>query len=374
MEGRYNNPSEINGGHNAEDEIDLLELAKKLWAGRKLIFRNCGIAAVLAIVVGFSIPKEYTSSAILSPEASGLKGVSRSLGQLAGMMGFNVGSSNSSDAVYPLLYPDVVNSVPFITDLFTLEVTDRKGELNTTLYDYVLEHTRRPWWNVVISAPFKAVGWFISLFRDETEVDQTQVDTFRLTKEQTRVMKAISKRISVMVDKKTMVVSLAVTMQDPMVSAIVADAVIENLKVYITDYRTSKSRNDLEFAEQFYDEARENYERQQSIYADYVDRNQNIVLQRVRVEQERLQYEMQLRYEVYNQAAQQLQLAKAKVQESTPVYAVIQPVTVPLKSSKPSKMMILVGFIFLAGAGSAAWILFCRDIVAKLKEDKNTAE
>lgn len=368
MEEKYQEQTGYNRPYESDDEIDLIELVKKLWSNRKLIFKSCGIAAIVALVVGFSIPKEYTSSAILSPEATSMKGMGGSIGQLAGLMGFNVGTA-TQDAVYPTLYPDVINSVPFITDLFALQVTDKKGKLETTLYDYIENHTSKPWWSAVLSAPFKALSWMLSFIVDVEESDNTEVDTFRLTREQMRVVKAIRERINVVVDKKTMVVELHVTMQDPLISAVVAEAVIDNLKHYVTEYRTSKARNDLEFMEKLFEETRVNYERAQSRYADYVDRNQNIALQRVRIEQERLQNEMNLCFNVYNQTAQQLQVAKAKVQELTPVYAVVDPVTVPLKKSKPSKMMILIGFIFLAGVGSSAWILFGRDIVTQLKSE-----
>ena len=372
MESNYQDPTIQNRPNDMEDEIDLIELAKKLWDGRKLIVKCCGIAVLAALIVGFSIPKEYTASAVLSPEATSMKGMGGSLGQLAGLMGFNVGSA-TQDAVYPTLYPDVISSVPFLTDLFSLEVTDKKGKLQTTLYDYMENHNRKAWWSAVMGVPFKVLGWFVSLVKSDDEevadADEMQIDTFQLTKKQMAVVKALGSRINVNVDKKTMIVELSVTMQDPLIAAVVTEAVIENLKSYVTDYRTSKSRNDLAFMEKLYAETKENYEKAQSRYADYVDRNQNIVLQRVRIEQERLQNEMNLKYNVYNQTAQQLQVARAKVQESTPVYAIVRPVTVPLRQSKPSKMMILVGFIFLAGVGASAWILFGRDIVEKLKSD-----
>lgn len=88
----------------------------------------------------------------------------------------------------------------------------------------------------------------------------------------------------------------------------------------------------------------------------------------VRTEQERLQNEMSLAYGVYNQVAQQLQMAKAKVQEITPVYTVVQPATVPLKPAKPNKIMILIGFVFLAGVGSVGWILFVKDLLKGWKQ------
>ena len=176
--------------------------------------------------------------------------------------------------------------------------------------------------------------------------------------------------MQVAVDKKNSLVKLSVPMQDPLISATVADTVMRNLQNYVTDYRTNKARNDLKFTQQLYDESQRDYYAAQQRYARYMDANQNIVRRLVRTEQERLQNEMTLAYNIYNQMAQQLQLAKAKVQESTPVYAVVQPASVPLKASKPSKSMILAGFVFLAAAAAAAWILFLRDLAARFREEK----
>ena len=152
-------------------------------------------------------------------------------------------------------------------------------------------------------------------------------------------------------------------MQDPLVSATLTDTVMCHLQNFITEDRTNKARNDLKFTQRLFDEAQSKYYEAQQRYAQYVDQNQGIVRRSFMTEQERLQNEMNLAFNLYNQTAQHLQLAKAKVQESTPVYAVVQPATVPLKASKPSKMMTLIGFVFLAGVGAAGWILFGRDFL-----------
>ena len=52
-----------------DQEIDLLELARKLWLRRKSFYKSCGIAVLVALVVAFSIPKEYTVTVTLSPES-----------------------------------------------------------------------------------------------------------------------------------------------------------------------------------------------------------------------------------------------------------------------------------------------------------------
>lgn len=345
-----------------EDEIDLLELAKKLWDNKRLIFKCCCVAAVIGLIIAFSIPKEYTTTVKLSPETSGNK----AMGGLSALTGIGIGG-NGTDAVYPELYPDIVASVPFAVDLFDVEVVDSKGQLHTTLYDYLDNHTRKTWWNVLASLPFKAISGVKSLMSKEEEYEPDGVNPARLSRDQSNIVLELNDRISVVVDKKTSVITLSVTMQDPYISAAVTDTVMMNLQEYITDYRTNKARHDLEFTQHLYDESQQNYYEAQQNYARYMDQNQNIALRSGRTEQERLQNEMNLAFNIYNQTAQQLQAARAKVQESTPVYAVVQPASVPLKASKPSKLLILVGCIFIAAVGAAAWVLFGKDIVAQLR-------
>lgn len=352
-----------------EESIDLIELARKLWSGRKRVLKWCGIGALAGIVVAFSIPKEYSVTVKLAPELSkGQK--SGGMSDMAAMLGFDVsGGASGGDAVSPLFYPDVVGSVPFATELFDVQVSDKKGELQTTIYEYITEHMRQPWWSVIISAPFRFIGWTVSLFSDEEEESSGEVDPFRLTREENEVVKALNERVVCEVDKKSAVITLTVTMQDPLIAATLTDTVMNNLQNYITEYRTNKARHDLEYTQELYDEARADYYAAQSKYARYMDANQNIVLRSMRTEQERLQNEMALNYNLYNQMAQRLQLAKAKVQESTPVYAVLQPATVPLRAAKPSKMLILAGFVFLFGAAISAWILFGKELFDQFRQD-----
>lgn len=353
-----------------EQEIDLLYLAKKLWLERKLILKTCGWAALVGLVVGFSIPKEYSASVTLAPERTGGKSVSGGLSALAGMAGINLGSSSSSDALSPELYPDIVKSVPFSIEMFDVKVKDKNGELNTTLYEYLKEYQKKPWWGYITAAPFQALGWVIMTIKgedEEKEGEDSSVDSFRLTQEQSGIISALGKRISVSVDKKTFVISITTTMQDPLIAATVTNEVMEKLQEYITTYRTNKARKDLEFTQKLYEENMETYHKAQQEYAAYMDRNQNVSLRSAQTQQERLRNEMNLAFNVYNQTAQQLQVAKAKVQEDTPVFTVVEAVTVPLSASKPSKAMILIGFVFLAGVATSGWILFGKDLINQFK-------
>ena len=347
-----------------EEEIDLLELALKVWAERRWILKCCGYAVIVGLVIAFSIPKEYTTSVMIAPDASDNKG--GSLSSLASLAGISLNTSSGSDAIYPDLYPDIVSSTPFLTGLFDVPVRNIDGEINTTLYDYMNECQRVPWWSYIISAPFKALGWTISLFKDEKKGDE-DINSFQLTKEQANIMKALNERIGVSVDKTTGVTDISVIMQDASIAACLAATVMQRLQTYIIQYRTNKARQDFLFQQQLFERKKKEYEIAQKNYAQFTDANKNIILQSYRTEQVRLENEMNLAYQVYTSVAQQLQMAEARVQEITPVYTIIEPATISVKASKPGKLMILIGTIFLTGFGCMCWIVFGFEFVQKLK-------
>lgn len=353
-----------------EQEIDLLELALKVWAERKFILKACGYAALVGLVIAFSIPKEYTATATIAPEASDGKS-GGGLSSLAAMAGFNMGNTSGADAIYPDLYPNIVSSTPFITDLFSVRVQTLDAEVDTTLYAYMDEYQRAPWWSAVTSAPFKALGWIVSLFKEKPEEKgEVKLNPFHLTKDEAALAKALSERINVSVDKKTLLTTLSVTMQDARVAACLTDTVMRRLQNYITEYRTNKARQDFQFQQELFERKKQEYEQSQSAYAKFVDANKNIILNSYKVEQERLENEMRLAYNVYTSVAQQLQMSEAKVQEITPVYTVVQPASIPNSPSKPKKALILIGIVFLTSAACAGWILFGRRIIKDLKSGK----
>lgn len=359
-------------------EIDLLVLALKIWINRKFFLKTCIIGFIIGLIVAFSIPKEYETKVTLAPEASNKGGISGSMGTLAAMAGINIGGvANGEDAIYPELYPKIISSTPFLIDLFNIRVVNEKGDVDVTFYEYMEKYQKSPWWNIIFSAPFKLLKWGGGLFKkNENKVDEDKIlDSFNLTPQQTAIAEGINSCIIPTVDKKTGVVTLAVRMQDPLISASIADSVKNKLQEYIIEYRTNKVRNDLKFAEKLYSEAKQVYVQTQQTYANYIDSNLNVVLARYKSEAERLQNEANLAFGVYNQVAQQLQLSRVKVQEVTPVYTVIQPAKIPISPIKPKKAIIIIGFVFFFFLISITWILLKDDIIdLKFKMKNNFSQ
>lgn len=321
--------------------IDFFQFLRILIKDKKNLILYCTVAGVFGIVVSFSIPRIYKTQVKLAPETSGSSMASGGISSLASMVGINMDAGLVSDAIYPDIYPDLMNSMDFIVSLFDIKVRSKDGKINTTYYNYIDKCQKSPWWTY-------PQMWIGNLFKKKKEGKSSgRINSFELTKDEFGVAQAISGDIMCSVDKKTSVISLVVTAQDPLISASLADSLKDRLQVYIINYRTNKARVDLSYMQRLFEESKQQYAQARQKYAAYCDANQNLMLESYKSKQEDLENEMQLQYNIYTQVAQQLQMAKAKVQERTPAFTTLQSATVPIKHSNTPKVYILFVFLVL---------------------------
>ena len=358
----YTSPTPVS---NSEDqEIDLMDLLRKVIAIRKTLYKAVGIGLVVGMIIAFSIPRQYTVSVTLAPEMGSDSKSSGLASMAASFLGASAMSS-TPDALNATLSSEIVSSTPFLLELFDTRVQTLDGDLDTTLVAY-LDEQRAPWWSLLLGAPGKAIGAIKGLLSEKTDT-ATALNPFQLTKEENQKVETLRKIIQANIDKKTGITTLSVTLQDPKVTAMVADSVVAKLQQYIINYRIAKAQEDCAYLEQLYQERQQEYYDAQERYARYVDANKSLVLQSVRTEQERLQNDMNLAFQVYSQVAQQLQVARAKIQEEKPVFAVVEPATVPLQASN-SRMIIVIGMMFLTSAGTIGWKLFGENFWKRFKD------
>ena len=356
--------------HNDEEiEIDLIGILRKIIGIRKTIYKAAGIGLVIGIIVAISIPKQYTVGVTLSPEMGGSKGGGLS-GLAASFLGSGVSMNEGTDALNASLSADIVSSTPFLLELSIMKIPALEGE--TMTLNVYLDEESSPWWSYVIGLPGMVIGGVKSLFTEEESEsvpsDKANLGTIELSKKESEKIEALKKKILASVDKKTSMTTVSVTLQNPKVAAVVADSVVRKLQEYIIDYRTTKAKEDCLYLERLFKERQQEYYDAQKKYADYMDSHDNIILQSVRAEQERLQNDMSLAYQVYSQVANQLQVARAKVQEEKPVFAVVEPAVIPLYPSGTSRKIYVLAFIFLSVCIVISWKLFGEDILNKFKE------
>lgn len=330
-----------------KNPIDFGKIYRDFLKHKRLYYIVLPIAFVLAAVISLSIPNYYTCTVKLSPELSTKSAPTGGLASLASSFGVNLGSmGNSSEALFPTLYPDLMASPDFMVSLFKVQVKPEGANQVYKYYDYKKNIETAPWWKIAVR----------TLLSDDSK-DNT-FNPRKLTKEQNDMIMDIQKNIVCSVDKKTMVITLSVTDHDPNVCTTMADSTMALLQRYITDYRTSKARVDLEYNKKILAEAKANYEKASRAYASFSDANLHTFQERILQRKAELETEMMLQRTVYQQVVAQYQQAEMKLQEDTPAFAVIQASTIPAKKAGPMRSKVCLFFIVLAFLATSLYILY----------------
>ena len=228
------------------------------------------------------------------------------LGSLASSFGFDLSEIQSSDAITPLLYPQLTDDNGFISELFGIKVINKKGDIKTDLYTYYKKYQQYSWWS------------------NKSTMASGKFDPYIPSKNDEEIMSAIRKSINISVDKKTGVITIKSKAQDALVCKIVADSVRGHLQQYITRYRTNKARKDYAYYKSLTEEAK-------------------------------------AKYNTYSTLNTQLQDAKAKIQEKTPAFTLIQGAAVPIKASEPKRMIFVLGTMIFAFILISIYVL--KDII-----------
>ena len=324
--------------------IDLRVVFKKIYERRRLFIKVLPIVFVLSCAFILCLPRYYQSTLSLAPEIGGTSGLGGTLGSLASSFGLDLGSMETTDAINPMLYPDLMEDNGFVVGLFDIKVKSKDGEIACSYYDYLLKHQKRPFWQYVIA-------WVKKLLpKDEEHVINKgdKLNPYVLSKRQDEICKLIRDKVSISIDKKTAVISISVEAQDPLICKTVADSVKERLQTFITNYRTNKARIDEKHYKNLVDEAKADYEKARRLYGSYADSNMEMVLESYRAKQTDLENDMQLKYNTYTTLMTQYQMAKAKVQERTPAFTLVQGAAVPIKPAGPKRMLFVAGMCVLA--------------------------
>lgn len=332
--------------------IDLRVIFNKIWAKRRIYYIVLPIVFVLSCAYILCIPRTYTSSLSLAPEMNNSSNMGGAIGSLASSFGIDLGNMETTDAINPMLYPDLMDDNGFVVSLFNIKVATLDRTIKCNYYDYLTKHQDYPFWA-------KSIGAIKELFAEkETKAKSTtKSNPYMLSKKQDDVASAIRKSISINIDKKTAVITISTEAQDPLICKTLADSVKERLQIFITDYRTSKARVDEQYYKQLVTEAKKEYEKSRQLYGAYGDANTDIILPSMKAKQEDLENDMQLKYNAYNAMMTQYQAAKAKVQERTPAFTLVKGAAVPIKASSPKRMIFVLGMLILAFTISTLYII-----------------
>lgn len=281
----------------------------------------------------FSLPRTYNSSTKVIPETTSDNGVSlpKSLSSISSLAGISLGSLGGKDAINPDIYPDIFNSTTFIVDVLQLPVQTQEGK-RVTFQEYMVTMTPQAWWSRLLGKEDDG----------KRKAALKPISPTHFSREQETLIKSVQNSIVCNIDKQTGMIDLTTRTTDPVVSATLADGIMRRLQQYIIEYRTSKAKVDLNYAQLIYKEAQQDYVKKQQEYATYSDSHNDLVLAAYRTKLENLENEMQNAYNKVTQLNQQVSAATARLQERTPAFTVIQQAAVPVRPSGPKRMLTLI--------------------------------
>ena len=184
---------------------------------------------------------------------------------------------------------------------------------------------------------------------------------YQLSKADNDLVNGMRDNIKISTDKKTGIISIATVAQDPMVAKMLADATRTQLQKYIIEYRTRKLRNDVDHYQSLVNQAKRDYEKVRKEYGKISDADMDVVLESVKLKQNDLENDMQLKYNTYTTLVAQLKAADAKLQERTPVFTTIQGAEVPVKPSGPKRVLFVLEMFIVAFTILSVYVI--RDIL-----------
>lgn len=318
--------------------INLQIVCAKLHKHKLIFLYVIPIVAVLSYLYIICVPRYYNTETMLAPEVEAPTN-SNSLGSLASSFGIDLSDIKSSDAITPLLYPDLMKDNKFIFNLFPIEVRTCNGKIQSNYYEYLSNYQKKTWW--------------MNLFDKEkkkNKIPSGKTNPYQLNKDQDKIIEQIRSNITFSVDTKNGVITIKTKDQDPLICKTLADSVRNRLQNFITTYRTDKARKDVSYYANLAAQAKGDYEKSRRLYGSYSDANTDMVLESYKSKTEDLENDMQLKYNNYSTLMTQLEAAKAKLQERTPAFTVLQGAAVPVKPAGPKRilfvfLMVLLSFI-----------------------------
>lgn len=350
----------------AEDEIDLIALFQKIWDSKKFIFKITAIFFVIGLLIALFSAKEYTAKTVMIPQTSNKS--SGNLGGLAAIAGISLGNA-SGESISPSLYPKIIESIPYKQKLLNTPLTFESLHHDVTFENYYLE-INKPGFLAILKK--YTIGLPSLLFGKESSefiVEQDSTAITRIGLEEDGLLQTIQNQINVEYNEKEGYVTLSYSMPEPLPAAQMLEKAQMLLQESITKFKIEKAKDELNFIEDRHAEAEKDFKSKQYALAQFQDKNRNLYSSLPQTRLQQLQTEYNLAYNVYSELAKQLETQKIKVKEETPVFTIIEPVTVPNQKSKPKRTMILAIWTFL-GIVISIGIVFGRDFMASIKKEK----
>ena len=362
-----------NINYTEEDSIDIIALLKTLWNGKKLIVKTTILFFIIGCIVALLSPVIYTSQTTFIPQVSEdqMSSSKGGLGSLASLAGINLnqGSSTSDSYLSPLLYSKIANSDEFSLKLIEEELISLNGD-KFTLKEYMLSGTNSSF-NLIGFIKKYTIGLFL---KNDNELKNNEIIKGYnfINREEFGLVNDFKQKFSIVLNDKDGYIEVIASDKDAFISTQLVKIVTKNLQSRIIELRTNKIKERLEYSKNQYELKQIEFNILQNNVADFKDSNKNISTARFMSELQKLESEYQLQQNILMTLASEFNNNKIKLNKDTPIFSVIDEVSVPNERSEPKRSLIALIYMFLGVVLSIGYLLVkdpLAEIIKKIKED-----
>ena len=356
-----------------EDSIDIIALLKTLWIGKKLILKTTILFFVIGCIVALLSPVVYTSQTTFVPQVSDdqMPSPKGSLGSLASLAGINLNevSTTSDSYLSPLLYSKLADSEEFSLNIVNEEIVNLNGD-KLTVKEYLI--LNKSFFNFNIIGFIKK--YTIVLFTNNgTKENNEAFKGFNfLSEEDFDIIESFKEKFIIDLNEKEGYIKVLASDESAFISTQLVQVITQNLQLKIIELRTNKIKERLEFSGEQYELKQGEFDLLQKKLADFKDSNKNISTARFMSELQKLESEYQLQQNILMTLASEYNNNKIKLNKDTPIFSVIDEVSVPNERSKPKRSLIALIFMFLGILLSSGYLLAKEPLTGIIKNIKET--
>jgi hypothetical protein len=354
------------------DNFDMIGTIKFIWAGRKVVIIGLIIGVIVGAFFAIITPKDYVATTILVPQSgNNVNSKTSQLGGLAALAGINIDMSQQGSEMSPILYPKIVSSVSYQLELMNMPVKFKDVDKPVSLLDYFSKYQKPTVYGFIRKYIIGLPGFILKSLKKEEEPlrlpgGKAKNQPILLTQDQYDMAKFLEDAVTLDVEVKEGYLTLTVHMPEAYAAAQIAQNAQLLLRKYIIMFKVQKAQADLEFIQGRYDVVKAQAEGYQYNLAVKSDHYKSLTTNVPQVESTKLQTKYGIANSVFMDLAKQLEQAKIQVKKDTPVFTVVEPVSVPLEKAKPNRPMIFIIFVVL-GAAAAIATLYLKKYIADFK-------
>ena len=323
---------------------DLFVFLQGIWGKRFFIIKSICVGLFLGILIAFSIPKQFQADVkflinddLIAKREQGMS--------VATLMGLNIKDICAVE-IPKDMYPEFVKSTNVLSKLATRRVRLQEGQ-EISLFDYVINYQKEPWWNKILNLPATVKKWFAD--SDKVVVSDAEWNDHSLSLTQQHFINYLRGNIQVETDKNKAIGYVRVTAQNTVVAAEIANFVTQSLEKRITEIRHEKLERELLLAQKMYENSEHEYQMMLERYETRVLKNKVEGYSPVKLD---------IAFNLYNMLARQYEIMKVNADLPGKALEILQPAVASDIAISPHKKKIIIGLMFLLGCLSILWCLF----------------